>query len=120
MPEPQSMTLEDALMLAAERKWKVTFYGYPYSVLIEDDFGDDIAHEGNWPESFSEVLGRPVVERDDKAKLVEALKIADNALDEALYSLLHETPDQQEKAYKRLHKKHDAVSAALAAVGEGS
>src|SRR5690606_7676198 len=73
MPEPQAMTLEEALMLAAERKWKVTFYGYPYSALIEDDFGDDIAHEGNWPESFSEALGYPVVERDDTAELVEAV-----------------------------------------------
>ena len=77
---PTAMTLEEAMLLAAERKWKVTFYGYPYSVLIEDDFGDDIAHEGNWPESFSEALGYPVVERDPAAELVEALqKIAHGA-----------------------------------------
>lgn len=82
---PTAMTLEKALMLAAERKWRVTFYGEPFSVLIVDDFGDDIAHEGNWPESFSEALGYPVVERDPTAELVEALVGALNGgvIDEA-------------------------------------
>lgn len=68
-----SMTLEEALMLAAEKKWDVLFYGYPYSVLIQDDFGDDIAHEGNWPESFSVALDCPVVARDDTAELIAQL-----------------------------------------------
>ena len=107
--EPQGMTLTEALMLAAERKWKVTFYDYPYSVLIEDDFGDDIAHEGNWPESFSAALGRTVVERDVTAELVEALS---GVLHGAVIE--HETEEAMNVYIDR--KGWDSAVAALAKV----
>jgi len=111
------MTLEEALMLAAERKWKVTFYGYPYSVLIEDDFGDDIAHEGNWPESFSEALGYPVVERDDTAELVEAATALMAALDRMPVAYTSGHVNAEKFQYETWPKAVRELRAALAAYG---
>ena len=105
--EPTAMTLSEFLSLAAERKWDVTFYGHPSTCLIVDDFGDDIAHEGWWPEAASAAVGSPVVERDEAAELRAAVREwaeAEAAYRDALNGF---EPSPLTAAIKSLHRATD-------------
>ena len=123
MPEPQQMTLAEAMRECNDYGMTLHYDGgwfVDWEVDIEPINGmrataNAHATGDTWAEAVSAALGRPVVERDDKAELVKALKLLlrrEQALAMA----------DDDDALDELILTRDAASiarAALAAVGEG-
>lgn len=82
--EPKAMTLEEAIAELTKHEWWL--FHYPDARVFRWSVGEATDDERNllnyeetwlgttWPEAVSAALGRTVVERDDKAELVEALE----------------------------------------------
>jgi|SRR5690606_35709380 len=76
--EPLTLTLEEAMLrIAGDTEWRLTsarspHYGLDWLLVTE---AGEVGHVfRDWDAAATEALGRPVVERDDTAELVEALE----------------------------------------------
>lgn len=93
--EPLVMTLAEAMEYLAQQHMWLTPYVWSldeptawevhrWPTYEEETFHDKLAvtvgRWPSWPEAVSVALGRPVVERDDKAELVQALRTCVQAL----------------------------------------
>lgn len=81
--EPLVMTLEDAIgWITASGKWLGRVDRGKWVVAYIDSYGlVNLASTGyTWSEAVSAALGRKVVERDDQAELVKALRHARNQI----------------------------------------
>lgn len=119
--EPLRLTLEEALRLAEDKDWAVTFTRDAWKgvyVGIADGFGDELSNLGTWEESFSEALGRPVADRDPARELRDAVRAmieGKAALDvlrpNSTYVEFHDEADRQrerEALVRRLVGMEDA------------
>lgn len=124
MPEPQAMTLEEALVYLARNREGQRIDDPDYDVGIQA-LPDgkwlgythlDSGHFRTWPEAFAWVLRLrvPVVERDPAAELAEALKDVLN-LDWEHYILSDRVPERREAANEVV----ESAEAALAKWKEG-